>query len=108
MPDLSPLQIALIPIVGTIVAILSVLSKVVGAPDQIKKNFQRKSTEGLSLVFYFFSFVTYFFWAFYGALREDWVVFLAHGTLGCIMTGIILFQFYKYRKTNLDDNSNNS
>lgn len=105
MPDLSPLQIALIPIVGTIVAVLSVASKIFGAPDQIRKNFKRKSTEGLSFVFYGFSFITYFFWALYGALREDWVVFLAHGFLGCIMTGIVLYQFWAY-KSSKDKNNN--
>lgn len=98
MPELSPLQIALIPIIGTIVALLSAGSKIFGTPDQIRKNFNRKSTEGLSLLMYLFSFTTYFFWALYGALREDWVVFLAHGTLGCITTGIVLWQFLIYRK----------
>lgn len=105
MPELSPLQIALIPVVGTIVAMLSVSSKLIGAPDQIRKNFKRKSTEGLSFLFYGFSFITYFFWALYGALREDWVVFLAHGFLGCITTGIILYQFFTYRnRKNNNDN----
>lgn len=97
MLDLSPLQIALIPIVGTIVAGLSIASKIFGAPDQFRKNRQRKSTEGLSLAFYGFSFVTYFFWAFYGALKEDWVIFLAHGFLGCVVTGAVLWQFFVYR-----------
>ncbi len=98
MAELSIVQLALIPIVGFIVAVLSIASKVLGAPDQIKKNFRRKSTEGLSFMFYAFSFTTYFFWALYGALREDWVIFLAHGFLGCIVTGIILYQFVIYRK----------
>jgi MtN3 and saliva related transmembrane protein len=98
MSELSTWQIALIPIVGVIVAALSAGSKIFGFPDQIRKTAQRKSTEGLSLTLYIISFTTYFFWAIYGALREDWVVFLAHGTLGCITTGIILWQFYMYRK----------
>jgi uncharacterized protein with PQ loop repeat len=95
---MTDLQLALIPIVGVIVATLSVASKVFGAPDQFKKNLKRKSTEGLSFTFYAFSFTTYFFWALYGALKGDWVVFLAHGFLGCIVTGAILYQFYIYRK----------
>jgi uncharacterized protein with PQ loop repeat len=99
MPELSAWQIALIPVIGTIVALLSAGSKIFGFPDQIRKNYYRKSTEGLSFTFYAFSFVTYFFWAIYGALREDWVVFIAHGTLGCITTGLILLQFYWYRKS---------
>lgn len=98
MPELSPLQIALIPIVGIIVAGLSIASKMIGAPHQIRKNWQRKSTEGLSLVSFSMSFITYSFWALYGALKEDWVIFLAHGSLGCLVTGIVLFQFYTYRK----------
>jgi uncharacterized protein with PQ loop repeat len=99
MPELSALQIMLIPIVGVIVATLSILSKIFGLPDQIKKNFSRKSTEGLSLRFYLLSFITYFFWAIYGVLREDWVVFIAHGALGCLMTGMVLYQFFIYRSS---------
>lgn len=97
MPELSPLQLLLIPIVGVVVACLSIASKTIGAPHQIKKNFKRKSTEGLSLLSFTMSFITYSFWALYGALKEDWVIFLAHGTLGCLVTGIVLFQFYTYR-----------
>lgn len=92
--------ITLVAAVGVIVAILSVASKLIGPPDQIRLNWKRKSTEGVSLALYAMSFVTYFFWALYGALRGDWVVFLAHGALGCVMTGIILFQFFVYRKKN--------
>lgn len=90
--------ITLVALVGTIVSFLSIASKLIGPPDQIRLNWKRKSTEGLSLAFYAMSFVTYFFWALYGALRGDWVVFIAHGTLGCVVTGIVLFQFYLYRK----------
>lgn len=97
MPELSNIQIALIPIVGVIVAGLSIASKLIGHPDQIRKNYQRKSTEGLSLTFFTFSFITYLFWAIYGALREDWVVLLAHGALGCVTTGMVLWQFFVYR-----------
>jgi uncharacterized protein with PQ loop repeat len=100
MPELSPLQIALIPIVGVIVATLSVVSKMVGTPDQIRKNYERKSTHGLSLIAYSISFVTYSFWALYGALKEDWVIFFAHGGLGSIVTGLVLWQFYIYRRDN--------
>ena len=85
-------------VVGVIVAALSVLSKVLRVPDQIKKNFERKSTEGLSLLMYSITFTTYFFWTIYGALKNDWPVMLAQGALGCIVTGVILWQFFLYRK----------
>lgn len=91
-------EITLLAVVGVTVTILSVASKLIGPPSQIRLNWKRRSTEGVSLVLYVMSFITYFFWALYGALREDWVVFLAHGALGCVVTGIILFQFFIYRK----------
>lgn len=99
-----PSDITLLAVVGVTVAVLSAASKLIGPPDQIRLNWKRKSTEGVSLTLYVMSFVTYFFWALYGALRGDWVVFLAHGALGCVMTGIILLQFFLYRKKK-DSNS---
>jgi uncharacterized protein with PQ loop repeat len=84
-------------IVGTLTTILSIVIKVVGFPDQMRKNFQRKSTEGVSTMFYVLSFATYLLWTFYGILRNDWVVFLAQG-LGIITTGVIVYQIFIYRK----------
>jgi MtN3 and saliva related transmembrane protein len=94
---MTPENITLVVVVGIVVAIMSALSKIIGFPDQIRKIYQRKSTEGLSLIFYSISFTTYLLWAIYGGLRGDWVVMIAHGTLGCITTGIILYQFFLYR-----------
>jgi len=90
----------LLVVVGFAVATMSVLIKIIGVPDQIKQNSRRKSTEGLSLRFYILSFVTFFLWGIYGALKDDWIVLLAQGALGCLTTGIILFQFFLYRKRN--------
>jgi len=84
-------------IVGTLTTILSIVIKVVGFPDQIRKNFQRKSTEGVSTLFYVLSFITYLLWTFYGILRGDWVVFLAQG-LGIVTTGVIVYQILIYKK----------
>ena len=50
--------------------------------------------------FYVMSFTTYALWALYGALKGDWIVLLAQGILGCITSGIVLFQFFLYRKNN--------
>ena len=66
-------------------------------PDQIKKNHQRKSTEGISTLFYVMSFVTYIMWTLHGILQGDWVVILGQG-LGIITTGIIVYQIILYRK----------
>ncbi len=91
-------SVTLLAVVGTLVAIMSAASKFIGPPHQIRLNWKRKSTEGISLPLYVMSFLTYLLWALYGALRGDWVVFIAHGVLGAIVTGIILFQFFIYRK----------
>ena len=84
-------------IIGLLTTILSILIKVIGFPDQIKKNYKRKSTEGLSSTFYILSFITYMLWTLHGVLQKDWVVILGQG-LGIITTGIIVYQIFLYKK----------
>lgn len=84
-------------VIGFLTTALSILIKVVGFPDQIKKNYQRKSTEGLSTMFYIMSFVTYLLWTVHGILQRDWVVILGQG-LGIVTTGIIVYQIFVYRR----------
>lgn len=82
--------------IGILTATLSILIKLVGFPDQIRKNLRRKSTEGLSTTFYVLSFASYILWTIHGALQHDWVVIVGQG-LGIITTGIIVYQIYAYR-----------
>ncbi len=89
------LQIAVI--IALLTTILSILVKVVGFPDQIRKNFQRKSTEGVSTSFYILSFLVYVLWTIHGFFEKDWVVILGQG-LGIITTGAIVYQIIIYRK----------
>jgi uncharacterized protein with PQ loop repeat len=84
-------------IIGVLTTVLSIAVKVVGFPDQIKKNYKRKSTEGLSVSFYILSFLVYILWVLHGILQKDWVVTLGQG-LGVVTTGMILYQVYIYRK----------
>ena len=84
-------------IVGVLTTILSVVIKVVGFPDQMRKNFKRKSTEGVSTAFYVLSVITYIVWTIYGILRNDIVVVISQA-LGIITTGIIVYQIIIYRK----------
>lgn len=84
-------------IVGFLTIILGVLVKLVGFPDQIRKNYKNKSTEGLSTPFMALSFLAYSMWTLYGALTGDIVVVIGQG-LGIITTGAILYQIYIYRK----------
>lgn len=84
-------------VVGLLTTALSILIKIVGFPDQIRKNYKRRSTEGVSTMFYILSFVTYLLWTLHGFLQKDWVIILGQG-LGIITTGIIVYQIFLYRK----------
>jgi len=83
--------------VGVLTTVLSILVKVVGFPDQIRQNFIRKSTEGVSTSFYILSFLVYILWTLHGFLAKDWVVILGQG-LGILTTGTIVYQIFQYRK----------
>lgn len=89
------LQFAII--VGLLTTTLSILVKVVGFPDQIRKNHRRKSTEGLSTTFYILSFLVYILWTLHGFLQKDWVVIFGQG-LGILTTGTIVYQIFIYRR----------
>jgi len=90
-------MITLVIVIGFLTTVLSILVKVIGFPDQIRKNYKRKSTEGVSTTFYILSFTVYILWTIYGLLQKDWVVTLGQG-LGIITTGAIVYQIYVYRK----------
>jgi uncharacterized protein with PQ loop repeat len=83
-------------VVGSATILCSVLAKGVGIPDQIRQNFVRKSTEGVSLTNQAVGFVAYFFWTFYGFLRHDPVLIYGQA-LGVILTGVMLLQFALYK-----------
>ncbi|MEK7503781.1 MAG: SemiSWEET family transporter [Patescibacteria group bacterium] len=89
------LNIALV--VGLLTTTLSILVKVIGFPDQIRKNHQRKSTEGVSTLFYVLSFLVYILWTIHGMFQKDWVVILGQG-LGIITTGVVVYQIIIYKK----------
>ncbi|MCH7730018.1 PQ-loop repeat-containing protein [Patescibacteria group bacterium] len=56
-------------VIGFLTVALSILVKVIGFPDQIRKNFKRKSTEGLSTYFYVL-------WTTHGFFQKDRVLIL--------------------------------
>jgi len=89
-------------VIGFLTTVLSILVKVVGFPDQIRKNFKRKSTEGLSNSFYILSFSVYILWTIHGFLEKDWVIIFGQG-LGIVTTGIILYQIFLYKRNSKID-----
>lgn len=84
-------------ILGILTAVVSILVKVIGLPDQIRKNYNRKSTDGLSVWFFCLGFLAYFLWTVYGYFKGDWVVFFGQG-VGMITMGIVAFQIWIYRE----------
>lgn len=86
-----------IALVGVITTIVSILVKIIGLPDQIRKNYVRKSTAGLSVPFFVLGFVSYGLWTMYGLLKQDWVLIAGQGA-GMLTMGIIAGQIYLYRK----------
>ena len=87
----------IIAIVGVLTTAVAIVVKIVGLPDQIRKNHKRKSTEGLSTWFFLLGFLSYFLWTLYGSLKGDWVLILGQGA-GMITMGIIAYQIFIYRK----------
>jgi MtN3 and saliva related transmembrane protein len=94
-------NIQLLGIVGVVTTVISILVKIIGLPDQIRKNHTRKSTTGLSVPFFVLGFVSYALWTLYGALKQDWVLILGQGA-GMITMGIIAWQIYLYRNNKSD------
>jgi hypothetical protein len=58
------MHLSLESIVGAATIFFGILVQVIGIPDQIRQNFARKSTEGVSLANQSVGFVAYFFWTF--------------------------------------------
>jgi len=90
-------QITFAGIIGVSTLIVGVLTKLIGFPDQIRKNYKRKSTEGLSTALMILSFVAYLLWTIHGILRDDMVLIIGQG-MGILTTGIIVYQIFIYKK----------
>lgn len=65
--------ISVASIIGVLTVTFSLLAKVLGQPDQIRKNFKRKSTEGLSTIMIVIAVISYSLWTIHGVMEEDWV-----------------------------------
>ena len=88
---------ALILILGPATVIVGTLVKVIGFPDQFRKTYKRKTTHGLSTVFYALALLSYVLWTLYGWVRHDNVLILGQG-IGILTTAPIVYQIWLYRK----------
>ncbi|PJA02029.1 hypothetical protein COX73_02940 [bacterium (Candidatus Gribaldobacteria) CG_4_10_14_0_2_um_filter_36_18] len=84
-------------IIGFLTTLVAILVKIIGFPDQIKKNFIRKSTYGLSPIFFVLAFLSYMLWTVHGIYQKDGVLIIGQG-VGLLTTGIILYQIIIYKK----------
>ncbi len=90
-------EITFASIIGLLTITIGILVKIIGFPDQFRKNYRRKSTEGLSSIFIVLAFVSYLLWTIHGMLQNDLVLIIGQGA-GIITVGMILFQIILYRK----------
>jgi len=63
-----------VTVITLLTVTFAILAKVVGFPDQIRKNYHRKSTEGLSTTMIVIAVIGYTLWTIHGFLRNDWVL----------------------------------
>ena len=95
--DLTTITFA--SIIGILTVTIGVLVKMVGFPDQFRLNYKRKSTKGLSNLFYLLAFLSYILWTIHGFLQHDWVLIIGQG-LGIITTAMIVAQIIIYGRIN--------
>jgi uncharacterized protein with PQ loop repeat len=92
-----------LPSIALVVAFLTtfvgILVKIIGFPDQARKNYKRKSTEGLSTAFFLMTVISYVLWTLHGIFEDDWVLIIGQG-LGIITAGFILMQIIYYQNYN--------
>ena len=84
-------------IIGILTVVVGISVKMLGFPDQFRLNFKRKSTKGVSTIFYLLAFLSYILWTIHGLLQDDWVLVLGQG-VGVITTAMIVAQIIIYRK----------
>jgi uncharacterized protein with PQ loop repeat len=80
-----------------ITVILSLIVTGLGLTSQAKKNFDRKSMEGLSFFYFSILAISYSFWSIYGFSQKDLVLIIPM-TLGAIMSWVVVVQFLIYKK----------
>ncbi len=90
-----PIELTLAGIIAVLTIIVAFAVKLIGFPDQIRKNYQRKSTHGLSTPFFVLAFFGYLLWTLHGIMQKDNVLIIGQG-LGVITTAIILAQILMY------------
>lgn len=82
--------------IGIITIVLSLIVTGLGLTAQVRKNYQRKSMEGLSFFYFTILAVSYTFWVIYGVVLQDWVLIIPM-SVGSVMSWVVVGQFYLFR-----------
>lgn len=85
-------------IVGIITVTLSLIVTGLGLTSQVRKNYSRKSMEGLSFFYFFVLAISYSFWVIYGVVSKDLVLILPM-SIGSIMSWVVVIQFFVYKNS---------
>ncbi len=65
--------------IAVLTVVFGILAKVIGFPDQIRKNHKRKSTDGLSTIMIVIAVIGYSLWTIHGFIKKDWVLVVGQG-----------------------------
>ncbi len=79
-----------------ITILLSLAVTGLGLTSQVRKNYRKKSVEGLSFFYFSLLAISYSFWSIYGFLQRDLVLIIPM-SLGMVMSWIVVSQFVAYR-----------
>lgn len=82
--------------IKVITVVLSLAVTCLGLTAQARKNYLKKSVDGLSFFYFSLLAISYSFWSAYGFLQNDMVLIIPM-TLGMIMSWVIVVQFLKYK-----------
>ncbi len=85
-------------VIGWIAFSITVVYTCIGLPIQVRKNYVKKSTAGLSFFMMVVLFFTFSIWITYGLVKspKDWYIIGSNiPGMGCV--SIILCQFWIYR-----------
>jgi len=87
-----------VDIVGLVALIVTIIYTGYGLPVQIYKNYQAKSTKGLSLSMMVLLLLTLTTWVVYGIVKmpKDWYIIISN-SIGMVSVFIIITQFWVYR-----------
>ena len=84
-------------VIKIITVVLSLIVTGLGLTSQVRKNYQRKSMEGLSFFYFSILAISYTFWSIYGFVQNDLVLIIPM-TLGAIMSWVVVGQFLIFKK----------